>query len=234
MVVLLCTMVSRFQETSVRAVDSAGHLTSISHLISGSHLGFTVIIGFWFIFFLEQFCTKADPLSIGAGVAGIIVPLLHGSRLLLDDLQCSIGALTPLETLKTDLSSVSMALTLLKAVKDVEWGLLGDVVVYQAKATSRTCAKACDLFRTDQQRWTKSDAGKLSWQNRAPIGFLKQRQINLPDQHELGSWHCDTTSRNSIIVVNSNSVVKIQYASIRSTNIRVLLDAASIARILRT
>ncbi|KAK9428714.1 hypothetical protein V1505DRAFT_198437 [Lipomyces doorenjongii] len=172
MVVLLCTMVSRFQEASVRAVDSAGHLTSISHLISGSHLGFTYRCrSGW------HHC-----------------PLLHGSRLLLDDLQCSIGALTPLETLKTDLSSVSMALTLLKAVKDVEWELLGDVVVYQAKATSRTCAKACDLFRTDQQRWTKSDAGKLSWQNRAPIGFLKQRQINLPDQHELGSWHCDTTS----------------------------------------
>ncbi|KAK9489011.1 hypothetical protein V1508DRAFT_443068 [Lipomyces doorenjongii] len=140
MVVLLCTIVSRFQEASVRAVDSAGHLTSISHLISGSHLGFTVIIGLWFIFFLEQFCTKADPLRIGAGVAGITVPLLHGSRLLLDDLQRNIGALNALETPKTDLSSISMALTLPKAVKDVGWELLGDVVVYQAKASSQSNA----------------------------------------------------------------------------------------------
>lgn len=52
----------------------------------------------------------ADPLSIGAGVVGIIVPALHASRLLLDDLQCIIVAPKAVETLKTNLSFVEMAL----------------------------------------------------------------------------------------------------------------------------
>lgn len=91
----------------------------------------------------------ADPLSIGAGVVGIIVPALHGSRLLLDDLQCIIDAPTAIETLKNDLCSVEMALTSLRAVKDVEWELLGDAVVKQSKAAIHSCTKACDLFRTD-------------------------------------------------------------------------------------
>ena len=50
-------------------------------------------------------------LSIGAGVVGIIVPALHGSRLLLDDLQCITDAPKAVETLRTNLISVEMALT---------------------------------------------------------------------------------------------------------------------------
>jgi hypothetical protein len=120
----------------------------------------------------------ADPLSISASVVGIIVPALHGSRLLLDDLQCIIDAPKALETLKTDLNSVEMGLTSLRAVKDVEWELLGDPVVKHSTAAIQTCVKACDLFRTDLQRWTKhSDEGKLSWQDRVNVGFLKQRRI---------------------------------------------------------
>jgi hypothetical protein len=47
-------------------------------------------------------------LSIGAGVVGIIVPAVHGSRLLYDP-QCITDAPKALETVKTDLSSVEMA-----------------------------------------------------------------------------------------------------------------------------
>ena len=120
----------------------------------------------------------ADPLGIGAGVVGIIVPALHGTRLLLDDLRCIIDAPKAIETLKEDLCSVEMALTSLQAVKDVEWELLGNTVVEQSKATINTCTKACDMFRADLQRWTKhSDEGKLSWQDRANVGFFKQRRI---------------------------------------------------------
>jgi hypothetical protein len=120
----------------------------------------------------------ADPLSIGAGVVGIIVPALHGSRLLLDDIQGIINAPKALETLKTNLSSLEMALTSLRAVKEAEWELLGDAVVLQSQATIRTCTEACTLFRTDLQRWTKhSDEGELSWQDRVNVGFLKQRRI---------------------------------------------------------
>jgi Fungal N-terminal domain of STAND proteins len=120
----------------------------------------------------------ADPLSIGAGVVGIIVPALHGTRLLLGDLRCIVDAPKAIETLKEDLCSVEMALTSLQAVKDVEWELLGNTVVEQSKATINTCTKACDMFRADLQRWTKhSDEGKLSWQDRANVGFFKQHRI---------------------------------------------------------
>lgn len=120
----------------------------------------------------------ADPLSIGAGVVGIIVPALHGSRLLLDDLRCIIDAPKAIGTLKEDICSLEMALNSLQAVKDVEWGLFGNTVVEQSKATIHSCTKACDMFRTDLQRWTKhSDEGKLSWQDRANVGFFKLRQI---------------------------------------------------------
>lgn len=120
----------------------------------------------------------ADPLSIGAGVVGIIVPALHGSRLLLDDLQCIINAPKALETLKTNLSSVEMALTSLRAVKDVEWELLGDDVVKHSKAAIHSCTDACELFRIDLQQLTKhSNGGNLSWRDRANVGFLKQRRL---------------------------------------------------------
>ena len=120
----------------------------------------------------------ADPLSIGAGVVGIIVPALHGSRLLLDDLQAIIDAPKALETLKTNVGSVEMALASLQAIKDADWELLGDAVAEQSKAAIQTCKKACDLFHSDLQRWTKhSDEGKLSWKDRANVGFLKQRRI---------------------------------------------------------
>jgi hypothetical protein len=119
-----------------------------------------------------------DPFSISVGVVGIITPALHLSRLLLDDIQCIIEAPKALETLKTDLGSVKMALTSLQAVKDAEWELLGDSVVQQSKATILNCTKACELFRSDLKQWTKhSDKRKLSWQDRANVGFLKQRQM---------------------------------------------------------
>src|SRR5438045_6742016 len=97
----------------------------------------------------------ADPLSIGAGVVGIIAPALHGTRLLLDDLGCLIDAPRAIETLKENLCSVEMALTSLQAVKNVEWELLRNTVVEQSKATINSCTKACDMFRADLQRWTK-------------------------------------------------------------------------------
>jgi hypothetical protein len=119
-----------------------------------------------------------DPLSVAASVVGVIVPALHGTRLLLDDLQSIIDAPKAVETLKEDLCSVDTALESLRAVKDPEWESLGDAVVEQSKAIISTSVRACDMFRADLQRWTRhSDEGRLSWQDRANVGFFKQRRI---------------------------------------------------------
>jgi hypothetical protein len=105
----------------------------------------------------------ADPFSISVGLVGIIARALHRSRLLQDDLRCIVDTPKALETLKTDLSSVELALTSLQAVKDVEWELLGNTVLTHLKGAIHTYTAACDLFHSDLKRWTRhSDEGKLS------------------------------------------------------------------------
>jgi hypothetical protein len=53
----------------------------------------------------------ADPLSIAASVVGVTVPALHGTRLLLDDLQQIRDAPETVQRLKDEVRSVDMALT---------------------------------------------------------------------------------------------------------------------------
>lgn len=139
-----------------------------------------------------------DPFSISVGVVGIILPALHGSRLLLENIQSINDAPKALETLKTNLGSVEMALTSLQAVKDTEWELLGNTVVQQSKATIRNCTEACELFHRTLKQWTKhSDRSKLSWQDRANIGFLKQHQIKAISQQ----LQTCQMSINSVVVI---------------------------------
>lgn len=120
----------------------------------------------------------ADPLSVAASIVGITIPALHGTRLLLDDLQGIIDAPKSVESLKEDLRSVDLALKSLQAVHDSEWKALGATVTNESKVAISSCARACNAFRVDLQRWTRhSGEGKLSWQDRANVGFFKQRQI---------------------------------------------------------
>ena len=120
----------------------------------------------------------SDPLSITASVVGIIVPALHGTRLLLEDLQQLKDAPKIVKRLVEDVHSVDTALKLLQSVEDGEWDLLGSGIAEQSKTTISSCTQACDLFRTDLQRWTRhSDDSKLAWQDRVKVGFFKQGQI---------------------------------------------------------
>ena len=120
----------------------------------------------------------SDPLSITASVVGIIVPALHGTRLLLEDLHQLKDTPKIVKRLVEDVHSVDTALKLLQSVEDREWDLLGSGIAEQSKTTISSCTQACDLFRTDLQRWTRhSDDSKLAWQDRVKVGFFKQGQI---------------------------------------------------------
>ena len=119
-----------------------------------------------------------DPFSIAGSIVSLTVPALHGIRLLLDDLQRLINAPRTVEGLKDDLLSVDMALKSLQAVDDPEWEALGGTVANQSKVAISTCTRACDMLRADLQKWTRhSEDGKLSWQDRANVGFFKQKRI---------------------------------------------------------
>lgn len=119
-----------------------------------------------------------DPLSICASVVSITVPALHGVRLLIEDLQQLKEAPKTVKRLSEDVQSVETSLKLLQGIEEREWDLLGASVLDESKTTISSCTQACSLFRTDLQRWTRhSEGGKLAWQDRTSVGFLKQGQI---------------------------------------------------------
>ena len=121
-----------------------------------------------------------DPLSITASVVGIVVPALHGTRLLLEDLQQLKDAPKTVKRLTDDVYSLYTTLELLRGVKDGDWKSLGQSVAEQSKATISSCTQACSLFRTDLQKWTRhSEDGKLTWLDRANVGFLRKTKLRL-------------------------------------------------------
>jgi hypothetical protein len=120
----------------------------------------------------------ADPLSIAAGIVGITVPALEGTKLLLDDLQKLKDAPKTVKRLEGDVQSVDSALKLLQGIENREWESLGTNVAEESKKTISSCTQACDLFRSNLQRWTKhSEDGKLTLRDRANVGIVKQDQI---------------------------------------------------------
>lgn len=125
----------------------------------------------------------ADPLSIAASVAGITVPALHGLRLFLNDVQNIKDAPEAITDLKNDIHSVNTALTSLQGIPDKEWEVLGRIVADEAAATISTCTRACEILRADLLRWTShSQCGRLSWWDRANLGFLKQDRVKSMSQ----------------------------------------------------
>jgi hypothetical protein len=119
----------------------------------------------------------ADPLSITASIVSIVVPALHGTRLLLADLQQLNDAPKTIKQLTDDVQSVHTTLELLRGVEDGDWKSLGQNVAEQSKATISSCTQACNLFRADLQKWTRhSEDGKLTRLDRANVGFFKKDQ----------------------------------------------------------
>lgn len=126
----------------------------------------------------------ADPFSIAVGVVGIVVPALHGTRVLINDVKRIANAPETIQALRVDLDSTVLALESLKAIPEPEWQSLGLALAEQSKNAVKTCGSACDIFRNDLQRWTRrSRDGELSWRDRANVGFFKERQIQAMSEH---------------------------------------------------
>lgn len=117
-------------------------------------------------------------LGVAASVVGIIVPALHGLKLLLEDIQNLKDTPKVIKRLGDEARSVESSLETLQAVESKEWESLGTLVVEESTATISSCSKACEQFRADLQRWTRhSDDGKLALTDRAKVAFLKQGHI---------------------------------------------------------
>ena len=119
-----------------------------------------------------------DPLSITAGVVGIVAPTLHCVRLLVKDLQNIADAPNAVTSLTNDLQLVGLTLASVQAVTDPQWKSLGEDVTAQSKASITCCKTSCERFKTSLDRWTRhSTDGTLSWRDRATLGVFRQGHI---------------------------------------------------------
>ncbi|KAH7418683.1 hypothetical protein BKA64DRAFT_206593 [Cadophora sp. MPI-SDFR-AT-0126] len=152
----------------------------------------------------------ADPLSITASIAGIIVPALHGTRLLLGDLQQLNDAPKTVKRLTDDVQSVHTTLEMLEGVEEGDWKSLGPIVAEQSKATIVSCTQACNLFRADLQKWTRhSEDGKLTWLDRANVGFFKKDQVKAMSEQ----------LQSCKLAINLNVGIATLYSSVRNSHV---------------
>lgn len=121
----------------------------------------------------------ADPLGVSASVAGLVALALHGARLLMEDVNKIIDAPKSLEDLQSELTFVTLSLESLEGIDESQLRLLGEQVYDHSKVAIQKCKSVCDGLRDDLRRWTKNsgDDGKLSWRDRANIGFFKEHRI---------------------------------------------------------
>ncbi|KAI0968710.1 hypothetical protein F4678DRAFT_464324 [Xylaria arbuscula] len=119
-----------------------------------------------------------DPLSTAASVVGIVVPALHGIRLLLDDLEKLSDAPETVKNLKGEIRLVEATIQSFLTITEPQWQALGTSIVEQSKTTLISCQESCEKFTAGLVGWTRhSGDGKLSWRDRALVGFFKQKRI---------------------------------------------------------
>lgn len=113
-----------------------------------------------------------------SAIVGVIVPALHGTRLLRENIENITDAPKAVASLKEDLLSVDMAIKSLEAVEASEWRSLGQAVENQSKFAISTCKTACDTFMEGLQHWTKhSEHGKLTLWDRVNVGFFQKEKM---------------------------------------------------------
>ena len=120
-------------------------------------------------------------LPTAAAIVGLVVPALHITRLLRDDVKRIKDAPKEIKDLGVDVDSHADCLELLQTVPQPEWDKLGADTVIKTQKAIRCCQDACTGFNTQLKEWTKHSEpdGKLSRRNRFQIGFFEKEQIKV-------------------------------------------------------
>jgi type I site-specific restriction endonuclease len=124
----------------------------------------------------------AEPvIPTASAIVGIIVPALHITRILRDDIKRIKDATQEIKDLSADIDSYTDCLELLQSVQQQEWDKLGAEAADKTQKAVRSREDACTGFHTQLKEWTKhSDPdGKLSRRDRFQIGFFEKEQIKV-------------------------------------------------------
>ena len=118
-------------------------------------------------------------LSTASAIVGLVVPALHITRILRDDVKGIKDAPQEIKDLGVDVDSYADCLELLQSVQQQEWDKLGAEAADKTQKAVRSRGDACTGFHTQLKEWTKhSDPnGKLSHRDRFQIGFFEKEQI---------------------------------------------------------
>lgn len=143
-----------------------------------------------------------EPLSITAGIVGISVAAIAGTRKLYKTLEKITNAPVTIQKLRQDVKQTLDALESIKIIENPDWDRLGPAVTRPFKDTIQKCAASCELFEEEIIRWTrKSPDGMLAMKTKTKIniGGFKHHQIEAMTK-ELQS--CKLSSIHAISVMN--------------------------------
>lgn len=128
-----------------------------------------------------------------------MVPALHITRVLRDDVKRIKDAPQEISDLGIDVDSLADCLELLQSVQQPEWDKLGADAANKTQKAVRSCEDACAGFHTQLKEWTKHSGndGKLSRRDRFQIEFFEKEQIKAV-QRQLQSGK---VSLNNVITV---------------------------------
>jgi len=185
----------------------------------------------------------AEAVGLAAGIVDIVVPALHGARLLLGDLEKITNVPDAIAKLRKDVASISASWVLLKDIEEPVWLSLGTAVADHSKATLESCEAACDVIRSDLQRWTKHSKGAtLSWLDCVQVGFFRDHQLKAHAAH----LHAYRLTFNSIVETAAlysslrtaqltdelRSSIALQHDSITAASSNAQTDASVVQRTL--
>merc|ERR1712070_1171143 len=105
----------------------------------------------------------AEAVGLAAGIIGIVVPALHGARLLLRDLEKITTVPDAMAKLKEDVASISASLVLLKDIDEPVWLSLGVGVEELRSSMRRHPQRSPALDQTFQRRYPIVARSGASW-----------------------------------------------------------------------